>query len=44
MRFRGKEPITTKIMIIDRILEQVSQFNYLVNDIGYDRNYDSDVT
>ena len=26
----------TKIIINDQILEQVSHFNYLVNDIGYD--------
>ena len=31
MPFRGKEPITTKMMIGDRILEQVSNFNYLGN-------------
>ena len=27
-------------MINDRILEQVSYFNYLGNGIGYDRKYD----
>ena len=41
MAFRGKERIRTKIMISDRILEQVSHFNYL--DISYDRNYNIDV-
>ena len=34
------EPIRINIMINDRILEQVSHFNYLDNDIGYERNYD----
>ena len=29
MAFRGKQPIKTEIMIIDQIVEQVSQFNYL---------------
>ena len=39
MAFRGKEPIRTKIIINDRILEQASQFNYL----GIVRNYDINV-
>ena len=43
MAFRGKKPIRTKT-ISDRILEQVSHFNYLENDIGYDRKYGTDVT
>ena len=30
-------------MISDRILEQVSHFNFLIKDIGYDRNCDIDV-
>ena len=40
MAFRGKEPLRTKIIINDQILEQVSLFNNLGNYIGYDRNYD----
>ena len=36
--FRGKKSIRTKIMTNNRILEQVSYFNYSRNDIGYDRN------
>ena len=43
MGFQGKEPIRTKIMLNDRILEQVSYFIYLGNDIGYDIIYDIDV-
>ena len=30
-------------MINDRILEHVRHYNYLENDIRYDRNYDIDV-
>ena len=33
----------TKIIINSLILEQMSRFNFLGNDIGYDRNYDLDV-
>ena len=40
MAFGGKEPIRTKIISSDRILEQVSHFNYLGNSIGYDGKYD----
>lgn len=32
MTFRGVEPIRTKIVIINQIVEQVSHFNYLEND------------
>ena len=30
-------------MISNRILEQVTHFNYIGNDISYDKNYDIDV-
>ena len=33
----------TKIIIHDRILEQLGHFNYLRNDVGYDRHHDIDV-
>ena len=31
-------------MINNQIVEQMSHFNNLGNDIGYDKNYDIDVT
>ena len=43
MAFRGKETIKTKIVIKHQIVEQVSRFNYLRNNIGYDENYDINV-
>jgi hypothetical protein len=35
MAFKGKFPIRTKIVIDNNILEQVSHFNYLGNEITY---------
>jgi hypothetical protein len=35
MAFKGKFPIRTKIIIDNNILEQVSRFNYLGNEIIY---------
>jgi hypothetical protein len=37
MPFKGKFPIRTKIIIDDNILEQVSDFNYLGNEITHAR-------
>lgn len=42
MAFIGKEPIRTKIIINNRCIEQVSHFNYLGSDVGYDKDYDVD--
>ena len=39
MLLQSEEPIRTRIMISDRILEKVRYFNYL----GNDRNIDIDV-
>ena len=36
MAFKGKEPIRTKIVIENEVIEQVSHFNYL----GYDHTYE----
>ena len=44
MAFRGREPIRTKIMFSDGIIEQLSHFNHFgMTDIGYDRNCNIDV-
>ncbi|KAJ4447240.1 hypothetical protein ANN_09244 [Periplaneta americana] len=42
MAFIGKEPIRTKIAINNCSIEQVSHFNYLGSDIGFDKEYDVD--
>ena len=42
MEFRGKEPIRTKVVVNDQIVEQESHFYYLKNKIGYDKNFDID--
>ena len=42
MAFPGKELIITKIMFSDRVIEQVSHFNSLENDICCVSNYDID--
>ena len=41
MAFKGRDPIRTKIVIDNRILEQVNLFNYLGN-ISYEKNLDID--
>lgn len=43
MAFRGIEPVRTKIVLKGQILEQVSHFSYLGNDIGYDKDFDIDM-
>ena len=40
MAFHGKYPVRTKICINDNILEQVTTFNYLGCDIGFDDDND----
>jgi hypothetical protein len=35
MAFRGKDPVRSKIVINERIIEQVSSFKYLGSDISY---------
>lgn len=41
MAFCGKDPVRSKIVVENQVLNQVSNFNYLGNDISY--NYDRDV-
>lgn len=40
MAFQGPEPIRTKIVVNNKPVEQVKHFNYLGNDISYDRDKD----
>jgi hypothetical protein len=42
MAFKGKYPIRIKIVINDKILEQVSHFKYLGSDISYENNKDTE--
>lgn len=42
MAFRGTEPLRTNV-IIEEPIDQVSHFNYLRNDIRYDKDYDIDI-
>jgi len=37
MSFRGRDPVRTKIVIDNKIIEQVNSFNYLVNMISYEK-------
>ena len=39
MAFQGKKPKRTEIMINNQSLQQVSHFNDLGNDIGYNSTY-----
>jgi hypothetical protein len=41
MAFEGKHPRRSKIVIDNKIIEQVSHFNYLGCDVSY--NYDADL-
>ena len=36
MAFRGRDPVRTKIVIDNKIIEQVNSFNYLGNMISYE--------
>lgn len=40
MEIHGKEPTETNIINNDQITEEVNNFNYLENNIGYVNNYD----
>jgi len=42
MAFRGREPVRTKIVINNKIIEQVNSFNYLGNMISYEKELDID--
>jgi hypothetical protein len=37
MAFRGRDPVRTKIVIDNEIIEQVNSFNYLGNIISYEK-------
>jgi hypothetical protein len=37
MSFRGRDPVRTKIVIDNEIIEQVNSFNYLENTISYEK-------
>ena len=39
MTFKGRDPVRTKIVIDNKIIEQVSSFNYLGNMISYEKNW-----
>jgi len=41
MAFRGRDPVRTKIVIDNNIIEQVNSFNYLGN-ISYEKELDID--
>jgi len=42
MAFRGRDPLRTKIVINNKIIEQVNSFNYLGNMISYEKELDTD--
>ena len=42
MAFKGRGPVRTKIVIDNKIIEQVNLFNYLGNMISYERELDID--
>jgi len=42
MAFKGRDPVRTKIVIDNKIIEQVNSFNYLGNMISYEKELDSD--
>jgi len=37
MAFKGRDPVWTKIIIDNKIIEQVNSFNYLGNMISYEK-------
>ena len=39
MAFIGRDPVRTKIVIDNKIIEQVNSFNYLGNMISYEKNW-----
>jgi len=42
MPFKGRDPVRTKIVIDNKIIEQVNLFNYLGNVIAYEGELDTD--
>jgi len=42
MAFKGRDPVRTKIVIENKIIEQVNMFNYLGNIISYEKELDID--
>jgi hypothetical protein len=42
MAFKGRDPVRTKTVIDNKIMEQVNSFNYLGNMISYDKEMDID--
>jgi len=44
MAFKGRDPVRTKIVIDNKIMEQVNSFNYLGNVISYEKELDIDNT
>ena len=42
MSFKGRDPVRTKIVIDNKIIEQVNSFNYLGNKISYEKELDID--
>jgi hypothetical protein len=42
MAFKGRDTVRTKIVVDNKIIEQVNMFNYLGNMISYERELDID--
>ena len=42
MAFKGRDPVRTKIVIDNKIIEKVNSFNYLGNMISYEKELDID--
>jgi len=42
MAFKGRDPVRTKIVIDNKIIEKVNLFNYLGNMISYGKELDID--
>ena len=42
MAFKGRDPVRTKIVIDNKVTEQVNMFNYLGNKISYEKELDID--
>ena len=42
MSFRGQDPVRTKIVIDNKIIEKVNSINYLGNMISYEKEMDID--
>ena len=42
MAFKGQDPVRTKIVIDNKIIEKVNSFNYVGNMISYEKELDID--